>query len=78
MAELEQQSNDLSKMVFPFQLNPIKTYNLSIGELKTGWVLSVDGENHVLNSRTSVIKKVNEVIGGKKEVKSVKKKGKKA
>jgi len=50
---------------FPFTLNPIKTTNVAIGQLNTGWVLSWDGQNHVCNSKKKLLDKLNELIGAK-------------
>ena len=46
----------------PFQLNPVKTTNVSIGQLETGWVLSYDGENHVFTSKTKLIDKISKLM----------------
>jgi hypothetical protein len=38
-----------------FALKPNQTYSISIGRLTTGWVLSIDNENHVYPTKGDMI-----------------------
>lgn len=42
-----------------FALNPIRSINLSIGKLSTGWVLAMEGQNHVFTSKDKLLKAIN-------------------
>lgn len=62
-APVQATTNDGSNTtLLPFQLNPIKTTQVSIGQLETGWVLSYDGENHVFTSKTKLIDKISKLM----------------
>lgn len=48
-----------------FALQPKQTIHLSIGELETGWVICINGHNHVYTTKTKMIKALDGMINKK-------------
>jgi len=46
----------------PFALQPTKTYNIQIGQLESGFILAIDGDNFVCKSKTDLINRIKGVL----------------
>lgn len=49
-----------------FSLSPERTINLTIGQLKTGWVISMDGENEVFTTKRKVLAAIEDKMSVRK------------